>query len=398
MGVRFHSYLNTTAFIIETYDGSTPLVHHLKHYFAQFKKHGSKDRKFISHLCYCYFRLGTALEQLLIPERIRIGFFLCNTRVGVWAALYDEQWLNNWSEDVNVRITFIQQQYPAFSIHEIFPWQNELSEGVDGTAFSLSHLVQPFLYLRIRSGFEKTVIQRLRDLEIPFQKITASSLALANGTKLDDVIRINTEAVVQDLSSQSIASFITPSLVQLNWQLQWKVWDCCTASGGKTILLYDIHKKAEFYLSDVRESMQHQLKQRLDAAQIHHWKFATADLTEQTTPFGKHQQFDFIIADVPCTGSGTWARTPEQIQYFQPAMIEEYASTQKKIVSNVVESLKDTGYLLYITCSVFKKENEEVVAFIQQKFHLQLIKMELIKGYNNKADTMFAALFQKTIA
>jgi 16S rRNA (cytosine967-C5)-methyltransferase len=313
-------------------------------------------------------------------------------------SLYDEQWLSNWIEDVNSKIAFVQQKFPEFKLQSIFPWQYELSDGVEGTAFSLSHLVQPFLYLRIRPGFEKTVIQRLRDLEIPFQKITAASLALANGTKLDDVIRINTEAVVQDLSSQSIASFITPELVQLNWQQQWKVWDCCTASGGKTILLFDIHKKIEFYLSDVRASMQHQLKQRLEAAQIHHWKFATADLIEQSTPFGKHQQFDFIIADVPCTGSGTWARIPEQIQYFKRAMIEEYASIQKRIISNVIDSLKDNGYLLYITCSAFRKENEEVTAFIQQKFHLQLIKMELIKGYNNKADTMFAALFQKTIA
>lgn len=393
--MRFHSYLNTAAFIIETYDGTTPLVHHLKHYFAQFKKHGSKDRKFISHLCYCYFRLGKVLEQLVIAERIKLGLFLCNTEAGAWASLYDEQWLNNWSDDVNLRIAFVQQHYPAFKLQEIFYWQNELSEGVDGTAFSLSHLVQPFLYLRIRPGFEKTVIQRLRDLEIPFQKITAVSLALANGTKLDDVIRINTEAVVQDLSSQSIASFITPELVQLNWQQQWKVWDCCTASGGKTILLYDIHKKVEFYLSDVRESMQHQLKQRLEAAQIHHWKFTTADLTQQSAPFGKNQLFDFIVADVPCTGSGTWARTPEQIQYFKPEIIEQYASTQKKIVSNVVESLQKNGYVLYITCSAFKKENEEVAVFIQQKFHLQLIKMELIKGFNNKADTMFAALFHK---
>ncbi len=393
-----HHHIQAAATIIHAYDGSIPLVHHLKHYFAQFKKHGSKDRKSISHLCYCYFRLGHSASKLSIEDKIKLALFLSNNEAGVWSSLFDGKWTNNWSSNTAERIVFAQQVYQDLNSADIFPWQNELSEGVDGIAFSLSHLVQPFLYLRIRPSFEKTVIQRLRDLEIPFQKITASSLALANGTKLDDVIRMNTEAVVQDLSSQSIASFITTSLVKLNWQQQWKVWDCCTASGGKTILLYDIHKKAEFYLSDVRESMQHQLKQRLEAAQIHHWKFATADLTEQTTPFGKHQQFDFVIADVPCTGSGTWARTPEQIQYFQPVMIEEYASTQKKIVSNVVDKLKENGYLLYITCSTFKKENEEVAAFIQQKFHLQLIKMELIKGYNNKADTMFAALFQKTIA
>ena len=394
--MRFHSYLNTATFIIETYDGTTPLVHHLKHYFAQFKKHGSKDRKLISHLCYCYFRLGNALQQLTIAERIKVGLFLCNNEAGVWTVLYDDElWLNNWKNVLNERISFVQQQLPECKLEELFPWQDELSEGVDGTVFSLSHLIQPFLYLRIRPGFEKTVIQRLRDLDIPFQKITATSLALANGTKLDDVIRINTEAVVQDLSSQSIASFITPESVQLNWQQQWKVWDCCTASGGKTILLYDLHKKVEFYLSDVRASMQHQLKQRLEAAQIHQWKFTTADLTQDNTPFGKHQNFDFIIADVPCTGSGTWARTPEQIQYFQTEMIEQYATTQKRIVTNVINSLNKGGYLLYITCSAFKKENEEVVAFIQQNTSLQLVKMELLKGYNHQADTMFGALLYK---
>lgn len=396
--MRFHSYLNTAAFIIETYDGSTPLVHHLKHYFAQFKKHGSRDRKSISHLCYCYFRLGNALQQLTIVERIKVGLFLCNNEAGVWAVLYDELWLNNWNNILTERISFVQQQLETFQLQEIFPWKNELSNGVDGTAFSLSHLIQPFLYLRIRPGYEKIVVQRLRDLEIPFQKINSTSLALANGTKLDEVIKLNTEAVVQDLSSQSIASFITPELIQLNWQQQWKVWDCCTASGGKTILFYDLHKKTEFYLSDVRASMQHQLNQRLTSAQIHQWKFATADLTQDDTPFGKQQHFDFIIADVPCTGSGTWVRTPEQIQYFQSGMIEQYASTQKRIAANVIKSLNEGGYLLYITCSAFKKENEEVIAFIQQNTSLQLVKMELIKGYNHQADTMFAALLHKSTA
>ena len=50
------------------------------------------------------------------------------------------------------------------------------------------------------------------------------------------------------------------------------------------------------------------------------------------------------------------------------------------------------GAFLYITCSVFKKENEEVVQYIQQN-GLILQHMELLKGYDQKADTLFAALF-----
>jgi 16S rRNA (cytosine967-C5)-methyltransferase len=57
--------------------------------------------------------------------------------------------------------------------------------------------------------------------------------------------------------------------------------------------------------------------------------------------------------------------------------------------------LKPGGSLLYITCSVFKKENEEMVEYINEKFHLQLVKMELLRGYELKADTMFAALLKK---
>jgi 16S rRNA (cytosine967-C5)-methyltransferase len=99
---------------------------------------------------------------------------------------------------------------------------------------------------------------------------------------------------------------------------------------------------------------------------------------------------------VPCSGSGTWGRTPEQLSFFQKNKIQEYADLQREIISNVVPHLAVDGYLLYITCSVFKKENEGNVQLIQQKFpSLQLIHQEILIGYDKKADTMFAALFKK---
>jgi 16S rRNA (cytosine967-C5)-methyltransferase len=85
------------------------------------------------------------------------------------------------------------------------------------------------------------------------------------------------------------------------------------------------------------------------------------------------------------------------LSYFKKEKISEYASLQKKILSNAIPHLLPGGYLFYITCSVFKKENEDAVEFIQQEFSLQLIKMEVLKGYDIKADTMFAALLQKTL-
>ena len=113
-------------------------------------------------------------------------------------------------------------------------------------------------------------------------------------------------------------------------------------------------------------------------------------------PPGSHlstSSYDLILCDAPCTGSGTWSRTPEQLYFFEETVIDQYASLQKKIVSNAMPVLAPGGYFLYITCSVFKNENEAIVEFIKEKFHLTLVKMELLKGYDKKADTMFAALF-----
>ncbi|MBA2563089.1 MAG: hypothetical protein H0V14_09295, partial [Chitinophagaceae bacterium] len=106
------------------------------------------------------------------------------------------------------------------------------------------------------------------------------------------------------------------------------------------------------------------------------------------------EKFDLIIADVPCTGSGTCARTPEQLYYFNQKQIKKYSALQKQIVENVVPYLKPGGHFLYITCSVFKKENEEIVNFIEEKFNLKVVKVQLLKGYEIQADTLFAALFK----
>ena len=151
------------------------------------------------------------------------------------------------------------------------------------------------------------------------------------------------------------------------------------------------------------------LKKRFERAGIKKYKSFVADLarnqskgTLQRSPWGPSEElatgnYDLIIADVPCTGSGTWGRTPEQLFYFDDKKIDEYASIQKKIVSNAIRHLNRDGYLLYITCSVFKKENEENARYLQEKFNLELVRQETLKGYDKKADTLFAALLKYSL-
>ena len=60
----------------------------------------------------------------------------------------------------------------------------------------------------------------------------------------------------------------------------------------------------------------------------------------------------------------------------------------------MIPQLQSGGSFIYITCSVFRKENEEVVEFIQEKFRLQPDQIEVLKGYDKKADSMFVALLR----
>jgi 16S rRNA (cytosine967-C5)-methyltransferase len=71
-----------------------------------------------------------------------------------------------------------------------------------------------------------------------------------------------------------------------------------------------------------------------------------------------------------------------------------YAQLQKSLLRNVHHYLKPGGLLLYSTCSVFTKENEAVVNEAAEWPGLRFLKSAYFKGYHQKADTLFAALFQ----
>lgn len=387
----YKSYLTTAATIIQHYDGSIPLNDFLKKYFALHTKYGSRDRKHITHLCYSYYRLGLAEMALETEERILLASFLCSADTDEILTELKPEWKDNFTAPVKEKLKLVG--YP-FSVENIFPWQDELSAGIDAGAFALSHLTQPDLFLRIRPNQKPEVIQKLKANNIAFKDPGADCIALPNSTKVDNLISLNKEAVVQDYSSQRIAEFLAMIKQETGNRKPVAVWDCCAASGGKSILAYDVLGSVDLTVSDIRSSIIHNLKQRFKEAGIKNYHSFIADLANSQSPI-PNSSYDLIICDVPCSGSGTWGRTPEHLHFFTADKIEYYSSLQKKIVQNAIPHIKQGGYLLYITCSVFKKENEEVVEYIFNNRKLQLITKEVLIGYDKKADTMFGALFKR---
>jgi 16S rRNA (cytosine967-C5)-methyltransferase len=391
--VRYQSYFNSALTIINAYKGGAPLVHHLKQYFAAHKKHGSTDRRTIAHLCYTYYRLGASIKEFDTDKGLQLAIFLCEAKPGNWALLFEPNWLAAWGS-LEQKLDFIKEVYPGYNLASIFPFAAHLSSSVDAPAFNRSHLTQPDLFIRIRPKQEAAVVAKLIKAQITFEKITDTCYRLPSGTKLEEVLLINKEVVIQDYSSQQIAGMY--SLATAFADSKKRIWDCCAASGGKSILAVDTFGQIKLTASDMRASILRNLQTRFAAASMNGYQSFAVDLTSAHDLSNFAKLADFIICDAPCTGSGTWGRTPEHLAFFDEVSIDNFRQLQQNIITNTIPYVAVGGYFLYITCSVFAAENEGQVKSLENNFpEFELLHQQLFTGYERKADTLFAALLKR---
>jgi 16S rRNA (cytosine967-C5)-methyltransferase len=388
--IHYKSYIKSAAQILELYKGEEPFANFLKKYFGANKKFGSKDRKYIATLCYNFFRLGKAYPDILIEEKIFLSTFLIGNYEKDFLLLLKEEWLIHAKKSLQERINNLHVDVAA-----IFPFVDELSGGIEHENLCQSYFTQPKLFLRFREQFLRwQMLERLNASKIPYKWENLECLSFENGTNVDEVLKVGEEVIVQDYSSQQTLNFIKENR-ELFKSPNIDVWDCCAASGGKSILYYDIMRlKSQITVSDIRLSILNNLHQRFKKAGIEKYSYFVCDLEKGRSPLPQIQ-YSTIICDAPCSGSGTWGRTPEQLYFFDTKKIKHYTALQQKIITNAMPQLKDGGHFFYITCSVFKAENEEQVKFIEKKFKLKLLQMDVLKGYDRQADSMFVAVFRK---
>ncbi len=386
----FDKYIQYAVSIISSYDGKEPFHLFIKKYFSINKKHGSKDRKLISSLCYNYFRLSAGVNSAAsLKEKILLCFFLREAKPSPLLGFYNKEWNAAISLPLQEKLSIVKD---LFDLKRIFPFIHQLSKKIDTHLFEISFFYQPNVFIRIRPGCENYVIEKLKRTGIEFKRLNDSCLSFSINKGISEILSIDKEAVIQDYNSQKILDSLKVLLANKKDMLT--VWDCCAGSGGKSLLAYDTFKNIQLTVSDKRKSILKNLKTRFDTAGIKNYLLSEIDL-QFVSPEIPENHFDLIIADVPCSGSGTWQRTPERLLFFKENEIEKYAALQKKIIENAIKHLQHNSYLLYVTCSVFAKENEDNVLFLQKEYRLELLQMEYLKGYETQADTLFTALLIK---
>jgi 16S rRNA (cytosine967-C5)-methyltransferase len=393
--MREEQQLKTFKRIIEEYPANSPLTKFLPGFYKKNKQMGSTDRRVASQLLYNFFRLGQAAIDHPLEERLFIAQFLCNNSADSFLAHFRPELNAQIESSFAEKIDILQDKY-RFDLNEVFPFTGHLSKGINKEAFLKSLFIQPDLFIRIHPGKKELVKSVLLSAGVDFKEVSSQTLALPNATKLDlifggpEITSLNKSYPfeVQDLSSQQTGSYFEPKRYE-HW------WDACAASGGKSLLLFNQEPLIKLVVSDIRESVLNNLDERFIGAGLRTYQKKVLDLTQNADPILHNFQFDGIILDAPCSGSGTWGRTPEMISQFEEYKIQGFHNLQKTIAANVIKYLKPGKPLIYITCSVFKEENENVVGHLVNELGLQLESSAVLKGYENKADTMFVARLLK---
>ena len=210
--------------------------------------------------------------------------------------------------------------------------------------------------MTIRVNKRKIIMKEYKELlkenEISFIALANEGLILKDAKNIKDIPGFeNGLFSVQDFGAQ-LAS------VLLDLKNDYLVLDACAAPGGKTTGMLE---NSNINLIALEKSTQRAIKI------IENLKRLKLEATVITQPLDNRnkwwnkKQFDRILLDVPCSASGIVRRHVDMKWLRRLSDLEKFADMQLDLLNNAWPLLKPQGKLLYVTCSIFKEENEEVI-------------------------------------
>jgi len=175
---------------------------------------------------------------------------------------------------------------------------------------------------------------------------------------------LNGVVELQDPSSQQ-------AVHALNITSGLRVLDYCAGGGGKALAL--AAAGGDVTAHDVNPKRMGDIGPRAQRAGVHIEQLETKALTTQ-------EPYDLVFCDAPCSGSGTWRRTPAAKWGLTPERLSELNDFQDDVIENGAKMVKDGGRLVYATCSVFAQENtDRVSSFLSQNADFSISEQTLIR-------------------
>jgi len=164
---------------------------------------------------------------------------------------------------------------------------------------------------------------------------------------------------VQDGAAQQVVDL-------LDLQPNQRILDACSAPGGKTCHILERFPNNEVIAVDISQERLKQVEENLSRLNLS----ANCLAADASNPqnWWNGEQFDRILIDAPCTGSGVIRRHPDIKLLRKAEDIEQLVRQQQALLDNLWPLLKPDGLLIYTTCSALKQENElQIEAFLQRQ-------------------------------
>ncbi|HEX3660963.1 MAG TPA: transcription antitermination factor NusB [Acidobacteriaceae bacterium] len=166
---------------------------------------------------------------------------------------------------------------------------------------------------------------------------------------------------IQDEASQLVAEVLAAdgqsSQPALPRNQPTRMLDLCAAPGGKTAIMAERLPGAAITAVDVSRKRLDAMRRMLPPALAERMHFEVADATKMAL----RPEWDRILCDVPCSGTGTMARNPEIRLRVTEADLARQKERQMAILRAGLAGLRPGGRLVYSTCSMEREENEQVV-------------------------------------
>jgi 16S rRNA (cytosine967-C5)-methyltransferase len=137
-----------------------------------------------------------------------------------------------------------------------------------------------------------------------------------------------------------------------------KILDLCSAPGGKATYIQEITKnKTKLFLNDISQKKKILIKNNFKRLGVDFEKLTF----QEAEKFQSFDEFDKILIDAPCSGSGNFRRHPESRWNKDEEQLELLKKLQLNILKRASKYVKIGGVIVYSTCSIFNDENSEIV-------------------------------------
>lgn len=357
--------------ISEIFKDKIPADSIINAYVRERKYIGSKDRRFITETVWKIIRNRRKLvfdAGSNEPRRVLLTYLqdedfdlLCGGEYGLAPLSKEEkEWLKRRNEEV----------YPAAVEAECPDWLFDKVKDIH----LLKALNEPASAdLRLNKGSRARVIEQLQGEGLYFVPTPYSPIGIrsAERVNLNNCVAYKEGVIeVQDEASQLAA-------ILADVRPEHKIIDYCCGAGGKSLTMaFLMNRQGKIQIHDINRSRLEAVKERAVRLDV-----KNLEIIEEVGD----RDYDRFVVDAPCSGTGTWRRSPDAKYRLTPETLKELNKTQAELLEKAFNHIRRGGRVVYITCSILRDENEDIIeAFLSR--HVDAAPVNLRHLWEDKLD------------